>query len=54
MARHGSGSAVPAHDVERGARACIEVAIALGYIPTQPELTDTWDEVERPLRKLMR
>ena len=35
-------------------RACIEVAIALGYIGPQPELTDAWDKVARTLRKLMR
>ena len=35
-------------------RACIEVAVALGYIPPQPELVDAWDKVARTLRKLMR
>ena len=35
-------------------RACIEVAVALGYLPPEPELTDGWDRAARTLRKLMR
>jgi hypothetical protein len=35
-------------------RACIELAIALGCVRARPELVDTWDEVARTLRKLMR
>src|SRR5688500_10918689 len=35
-------------------RACIEVAVALGYLDPEPELVDAFDKVARTLRKLMR